>query len=341
MRLERIETGFRAIVPCKLNLRLDVLGQRQDGYHDLDTIMVAVSLCDELEIRTRDDGRIVCDVELPADRAEYLTDSDPAWRIPRDSSNLVVRALELLRHALGGGGLGASVRLRKRIPAQAGLGGGSADAAGALVLGSLLWTGGVCMQTIGAIASQLGSDVNFFLEGHQGGLWIARCTGRGERILPIDCAQALDFVVLHPPAGCNTAEVFALHRERAAGNPGNNSRTSQFGENGPGNMEQLIDAIKHGRLTEIGALLFNGLETGASLTTDWIERSAKCFDRYDPLGHCMTGSGSARFCLCHDRAYAEKIGAELRLIGEQRVYHVRMWETSSIEKQIQGVRNIA
>ena len=128
--------GWRCVVPSKINLFLEVLGRREDGYHDLDTLMHAIDLTDVLEIYPTDSSSITLSVDvsqalaIPGDSSTSGLDSqDRAFQIPSDSSNLVVRALEKLRARLEiphHRNQGASVVLRKRIPAQAGLGGGSA-----------------------------------------------------------------------------------------------------------------------------------------------------------------------------------------------------------------------
>ena len=120
MIIERSPVGFRVTVPCKINLFLEVLGKRNDGYHALDTVMMAVSLADELEITHREDSQLKLSIEFPNGFGQPLDDEDPAWRIPADQNNLIIRALERLRHMLGIPDMGANVRLIKRIPAMAG-----------------------------------------------------------------------------------------------------------------------------------------------------------------------------------------------------------------------------
>ncbi len=318
--------GLRCRVPCKLNLFLEVLGRRDDGYHDLDTIMLAVDRCDELEIRPRGDNefrlRLASDQELP------LTTDDSAWSIPSDASNLILKALSRLRSALGLN-LGADILLRKRIPAQAGLGGGSADAAAALVLGSLLWTGRYDASLASQIAGVMGSDINFFLEGWNGTNWTARCTGRGERVQPIPNVGHASFVIVHPPEGCDTASVF---RELA---------NLDVPADAPRSPDRLLQGLSEGDDKCVGAMLYNRLEPAAALCTDWIARSASRFDRYNPLGRCLTGSGSARFCLCSTREQAETIASGLRSFGDFRVYSASTWFSPSIEIQADRLRFIS
>ncbi len=326
MIIEKSLDGFRVTVPCKLNLFLEVLGKRDDGYHSLDTVMMAVSLVDELEITHRNDGLLKLFIEFPAGFGQCFDEEDLAWDIPADQSNLIVRALENLRSMLGKSGLGANVRLIKRIPSRAGLGGGSADAAAAIILGLLLWGKSDDFDKARTIASKLGSDINFFLEGHREGFWLARCTGRGETVDPLSCGKPLHFVIAHPPRGCGTREVFAAL----------DNDSSQIQREMP---DKLLNCLEEGGVNAIGGGMFNRLEAAATGTTDWIERARKWIDRYDHHGQCMSGSGSARFCLCSTREQAEKIVTDLRSNGGMRAYYAHSWQSSGIEEQVKGIRN--
>jgi len=326
MIIEKSQGGFRATVPCKLNLYLEVLGKRDDGYHSLDTLMVAVSLLDELELTDRNDDRIELSVEFPEGYGQPIDGDDHAWQIPADRTNLVVRALERLRIALGKSTSGVNVGLVKRIPAMAGLGGGSADAGAGLVLGLLKWGTIDDFEIARRIASELGSDINFFLDGQRDGFWLARCTGRGEKIEPLYCPEPMHFVIAHPPRGCGTKEVFAAlslgHSEGRQRKP-----------------DGLIFGLQEGNFETVGQEMFNRLEEPAMQITDWIDMSRKRIDRYDHHGQCLSGSGSARFCLCSSREQAENIVNELHLNGGMRAYYAPSWQSSGIEEQYNRIRN--
>ncbi len=135
MKITRFKDGFRAIVPCKVNLALKVLGRRSDGFHELETIMMAVGLCDELTFRPDVSGELR--LKLAFQDGKPLASDDPAWEVPCDTNNLVIRALEDIARELDRKNLGGDILLVKSIPSMAGLGGGSADAAAAIVLGAL------------------------------------------------------------------------------------------------------------------------------------------------------------------------------------------------------------
>ncbi len=145
-----------------MNLSLCLQGRRDDGYHELETVMLALRFYDELQLEAAEDGVL----ELTVSGADD---------VPTDERNLVIRA-ERLRTATGCS-RGGKVRLTKRIPSQAGLGGGSSDAAAALVAGNRLWALGLSADQLSTIAATLGSDVPFFLAPRA-----AVCTGRGEQV---------------------------------------------------------------------------------------------------------------------------------------------------------------
>jgi 4-diphosphocytidyl-2-C-methyl-D-erythritol kinase len=325
MIIERPADGYRVKVPCKINLFLEVLGRRSDGYHNLDTLMMAVSLVDELSISHREDRHLRLEIEYADGAGRPLDDQDRAWDIPADHQNLVIRALDRVRHSVGYPESGATVRLKKRIPALAGLGGGSADGAAAIVLGLLLWTSRIEFDQAALIASELGSDINFFLQGHSDPFWLARCTGRGEKIEVVSSSKTFHFVLVHPPRGCSTRDVFA-------------ALSPQMGNYVPHDPSTLIQALKLGDLEGIGKKFVNRLEQAAEKTNDWIGPTRSRIDRYDHHGQSLSGSGSARFCLCNSQEQAEKIAREINLQGEMRAFAVQSWQSSRLNEQLLAIQ---
>jgi len=326
MILIREKNGLRATVPCKINLFLEVLGKRPDGYHELDTVMMALSLTDEIHVSRRVDSEIRLQIEFPEGAGKPLDGDDLAWTIPSGPTNLVVRALLRLRQVLGKPNEGMDVVLKKRIPAMAGLGGGSADCAAALVLGALHWQKPFAYEPITWLASELGSDVNFFIEAHRNGFWLARCSGRGERIQPLDCQGPLHFVIVHPPRGCSTKDVF-------------DSLLSLDGtqEASIRTPDKLIGFLQKGDSVAIGGELFNRLEEPAMMTTEWILSSRKQLDRYNHHGQSLSGSGSARFCLCESTEQAEKIAREIQQQGEMRAFCTSSWQSPGMDEQAKNI----
>ena len=171
---------------AKINLTLRVLGKRGDGFHELFTVFQTVSLHDTLHFAESAEMELTCD--------------DPG--LPVDERNLIVRAAEAIRGKFGVKG-GAAIHLEKRIPAPGGLGGGSSNAAVALVGLNRLWELDLPLYELHSIAEELGSDVPFFLYGGT-----AMGTGRGERIVPIDDIQAANMLIITPPVAVATAEAF-------------------------------------------------------------------------------------------------------------------------------------
>lgn len=316
MQIEFAQGELRATVPCKVNLFLEILGKRPDGFHELDTVMLALSLCDDITFRPDQSGEF--HLEVTFEDGEPLIATDPAWIVPTDGKNLVIRAMEMLRNRLGRQpNLGGKIQLHKRIPSMAGLGGGSADAAAALLLSLLAHqlTPEVldeAWEMMLECAGTLGSDINFFLEGANGDdYWLARCKGRGERVEPL-AGRLLDwsFVVVHPPVGCGTADVFSKVRVVA-----DETRSP----------ERLITSLRCNDAEQTGKELYNALEYPAEQVTDWISRAGRWIDRYDQFGQAMSGSGSARFCLCRSWEQAERVVRELKSQGAVRAYAVRPW----------------
>jgi len=192
-------TGVHVRVPGKVNLALRVGALQEDGYHDVATAYQAVSLCDELWARASSDFSI--EVEGAVDLS----------RVPRDGANLALRAARLLAARTGYEG-GAAIRVLKRIPATGGMGGGSADAAGALVACDALWETGLPREELLELAAELGSDVPFALSGGT-----AIGTGRGERLSPALATGTFEWVLVIADFGLSTPEVYAeldRHRER-------------------------------------------------------------------------------------------------------------------------------
>src|SRR5215475_12635806 len=174
--------------PAKVNLFLEVLGKRPDGYHEIATLLVAVSLYDTLEFKEDPSGA----VRLRCDVPELTTGPD----------NLVLKAAALLRQRTGCA-RGADVRLTKRVPLAAGLAGGSTDAAAALEGLNRLWRLGLSRDELARLGGELGSDVPFFFHTP-----VAWCTGRGEIVTPLALGRPLDLVIAKPAVGLSTAEVY-------------------------------------------------------------------------------------------------------------------------------------
>ncbi len=182
--------------PAKLNLFLHVIGRRADGYHLLQSVFMLVDWSDTLHFELRDDGQI--------------SREDDGIALPQD--DLAVRAARALQQASGTRS-GVHIRLEKQIPIQAGLGGGSSDAASCLLALNRLWRLGLSLPQLETIGLALGTDVPFFLRGRNA--WVE---GVGERLQPVDLPAAR-FVVAKPPQGLDTARVFGDPQLKRDGAP--------------------------------------------------------------------------------------------------------------------------
>ncbi len=268
--------------PAKLNLFLEIRGKRPDGYHDLESLMVAVDLFDTLELRAlapaqSGPGAIVLSCDPPG--------------LSTGPDNLVYKAAAALRTHTGRPDWGAEIRLTKRIPAQAGLGGGSSDAAAALVGLNQIWNLGLTHQELVAIAGSIGSDVAFFLT-----LPAAWCTGRGEVVAPEAGTGGLHFVLVCPPIGLGTAGVYQRLVVPAEPVSGDAVRT----------------AFRAGDAGALGRTIFNRLEAPAFALEPVVGHIRTRLGALGPCGALMSGSGSTVFAVCRDREHALSVAGAFR-----------------------------
>lgn len=251
-------------VAAKINWTLDILGRRADGYHEMDMLMHSVGVYDTLTF-------------APAERLTMQLSGGPPLRV--DENNLVLRAAKALQHETGTS-LGATVALSKRIPIGAGMGGGSADAAAALVGLDRLWSLDLPQETLSRLALALGADVPFFLRGG-----LQRAQGVGERLTPIGYRRDFWLVILHPGRGLSTKEVFTAFA------------ASGVEESFRPDTEAAQNALKAGDAIALTAALGNVLEPISVRERPEIERARQALLDRGALGARMTGSGSAVFGL--------------------------------------------
>jgi 4-diphosphocytidyl-2-C-methyl-D-erythritol kinase len=299
--------------PAKLNLFLEILGKRPDGFHEIETVMVPVSACDTLVVWDDPSGRIELECERIADTSQAASPEPMAAKIaapneaaaekevPTGSDNIVVRALEALRRRAGVAS-GARVRLIKRIPVAAGMAGGSTDAAAALAAANLVWNLNLSAATLSVVAAELGSDIPFFFAGGA-----ALCRGRGERIEPLAGGGVLHFAVVAPPVGLSTAAVYRACRPAAD----------------PHCSAGLVEALGRGDSTGTARRLHNRLQPAAESLSPWIERLKAEFARCDCLGSQMSGSGTSYFGVCRTARHARRVASRLAARGLGRTLAVR------------------
>lgn len=269
--------------PAKVNLFLDVLGKRPDGYHAIATLIAPVSLYDTLELQ-------------PAAGGELTLTCHPGT-VPAGPGNLVWKAAEALRRAFGVRH-GAAMRLTKRIPHEAGLGGGSSDAAAAIAGLNAVWGLNRSTAELIPVAAEVGSDVPAFLmvsreptaSAAQVAAW---CTGRGEIVTPAPAGGPIHLVLVKPPVGCPTGEVYK--RVRVA--------------DSPADPTAALAAFAAGSAEEVAARLHNALQPTAFDLQPLVRRVYARLTNCNPLGVLLSGSGSSVFAVCRGAADAADVAA--------------------------------
>jgi 4-diphosphocytidyl-2-C-methyl-D-erythritol kinase len=323
-------------VPAKLNLQLSVGPPRGDGYHDLVTVFHAVSLFDEVTVR-------------PADRASVRVTGEGAASVPAGRANLAARAARALAAAALPRRTKSAVQIviRKRIPVAAGLAGGSADAAAALVACNELWRTGLSQAELREIAASVGSDVPFALLG---GTAIGQ--GRGERLTAALVAGTYHWVLVFSTGGLSTPDVYAacdrLRAVRAAragselaraSGPGQPSGTGQPAQPGQaagtvgqlaGTVGQLADvpppalsmelmaALRSGDPAAVGPLLSNDLQAAAVSLRPDLRRTLAAGREFGALGGIVSGSGPTCAFLAPDADRAGELAVSLTSAGAGR-----------------------
>jgi len=256
---------------AKVNLVLEVLGKRPDGYHELSTVMQAVDLFDRLTVETA--GSITLETSEPG--------------LPTDDRNLVVRAARLLRETAGVDA-GARIVLDKRIPVAAGLGGGSSDAAATLLALNRLWGLRWRRERLVELAMKLGMDVPFFL-----GRGRALGTSRGEVLSPLPGVGGYAMVLVNPGVGLSTREVYG--------------RVPRGWRAEADATERMLDALKKRSVVRMAGALTNHLEHWVEPVMPVIGRMKAALFAAGALGAAMSGSGPTVFGLARSLDQARQI----------------------------------
>lgn len=250
---------------AKLNVFLRVLGRRDDGYHDVETLLLPISLADRL-------------IAEPADELTMSIEGPAADGVPAADANLALRAARALAAEAGGAGPpGARITIEKRVPVAAGLGGGSADAAATLLLLDELWSTGLGRDGLARLAIEIGSDVPALLLGEP-----AYARGRGELVAPV-LVQSTTWVVKPFAFGVSSSDAYAWWDERAATGPD------------PG---ALVAAAEAGNDALLGSALFNDLQGPVAARHPEIAETIAGFAEAGAYGAVMSGSGPTVVALC-------------------------------------------
>ena len=264
---------------AKLNLTLDVLGKREDGYHDLQSVMQTVSVRDDIEIDvgTGKPWKLVCDKE----------------GIPCDERNLAWKAAKVYCEALNKDPDGLEIRITKRIPSGAGMGGGSADAAAVLRALNEHYGNPLSIMALAELGAQVGSDVPFCVI-----CGTAMCEGRGERIRKLPDMPDCVIVVCKPEFSVSTPELYKKIDEVAISNrPDNRAMESAL-------LAGDLEKVAHGLCN-----VFEPVVTADHLELNYIK---SIFHQYGAVGYQMTGSGSACFAIVSEFEVAAVICGMLK-----------------------------
>lgn len=264
--------------PCKVNLLLNIVGKRADGFHELETIMHPVNLFDELSF-----ARVT--------RGFHLTCSDST--LPTDAGNLVHRAaMQFLQKAEIRDGV--RIHLEKKIPLAAGLGGGSGNAATTLLGLNEIFGKPLSAKALSDIAATLGSDIPFFLQTKP-----ALGTGRGEKIQPLDSFPAMRgtaIFLIHPGFGISTPWAYQ-----------NLARFPTALNGTPGRAQNLISLLQTTNLRSAGKEFYNSLEAPALEKYPLLALFQEFLRQNGAAATLMSGSGSTTFALAENLAVAEKL----------------------------------
>jgi 4-diphosphocytidyl-2-C-methyl-D-erythritol kinase len=290
-------------VPAKINLQLAVGPLRPDGYHDLVTVFHAIGLFDMVGV-------------APAEADSVAVTGEGAGQVPADGDNLALRAVRALRAAAPDqAGPGVAMTITKRIPVAAGLAGGSADAAAALVACNELWGTGLTQQDLCEVGASVGSDVAFAVVG---GTSVGR--GRGERLTPaLVSAARYHWVLAFADGGLSTPAVYgALDRARAAKAPsGAKASGREAGAAGhePELSTELMAALRAGDPERLGRSLSNDLQAPAVSLFPALRKTLEAGREFGALGALVSGSGPTCFFLARDVSHATDLAVALSGAG--------------------------
>jgi len=270
--------------PAKVNLYLKILGKRADGFHELETVMAALSLADEMRFEPRASG---------------ITLEGRAPGVPTDDTNLAVRAALALQKKCDVSS-GAHIVLNKCTPVGGGMGGGSSNGATALVALNRLWKLNLPFADLQALAATLGSDVPFFLQPT-----VAMCRGRGEIIEPLQpgkfmALKNLAVVLLNPGFGVPTPWAYKAYAARG-GVDAEPKRSAQ----------SLLDSLSNGSPGAVASQLYNSLEAPVFHKYPILELFKQSLVDAGAVGAMMSGSGATVFGLCASESEARTVSKKI------------------------------
>ncbi len=293
------------LAPAKVNLFLEILARRDDGFHEIETLISSISLFDTLRFRPHSEEgpiRLTCrwGRGFAAQTSNCMAKTSPSHAstavdsilgdLPEAKDNIVLRVLERLR-VCAGVSRGATVQIVKRIPSAAGLGGASSDAAAALMAANHQWDLNWSGRELAELSAEFGSDIPFFFSGGA-----AICRGRGELVERFEQLPKMQLVVVKPPLGLSTPAVYR--------------RCSVPSEPVP--LRPLLDAARQADVPNLARRLSNRLQNAAEQLSPWIDKAREAFAGSSCLGHQMSGSGTSYFGIYRHARQARRAVGQLR-----------------------------
>ncbi len=279
---------IKVAAPAKINLYLEILGKRPDGYHEIETVMQAVSLYDYISIENHNKDAI------------EFTCSNP--KLTTGEDNLVVKAARLFQKE-SNIFRGVKIHLDKNVPIGAGLGGGSSDAVATLLGLNKLWQVGYDENRLISLAGKLGSDTPFFVRGNT-----AICKGRGEIITPYFSNVTYNFIIVYPRFEVGTVTVYKNFIISLT----KNSK----------DVTLFLQSFDSGSPEKMGQCLFNRLEDVVFDLYPDIEKLKRILEGFGFCGVLLSGSGSALYGLCRGRDNAKEIEQKIKQLNIGDVFVV-------------------
>lgn len=287
MRIKEEQGKIQIAAPAKINLFLEILGKRPDGYHEIETIMQEISLCDYISLEDYD-------------KEVKFTCTNP--KLPTGEDNLILKAVRLFQKELGIH-RGVRIHLDKRIPIGAGLGGGSSDAVATLLGLNKLWHAGYDKKQLVILAEKLGSDTPFFVMGNT-----ALCKGRGEVVIPYPLHAKYHYIIIYPKFEVSTATVY-----------------KNFKINLTKNLKDVsvfLQSLMSGNPENLGAYLHNRLEEIVFRLYPNLGEIKRTLARFGFCGVLLSGSGSALYGLCREGSDLKGIEQRIKMLNIGDVFIV-------------------
>lgn len=274
--------------PAKINLTLDVLSKRTDGFHEIEMVMTTVDLADRVTLTLLDSNQIIIDC--------------PIAYVPLDERNHAYQAAKVVKEKFGIT-QGVHIFIEKNIPIAAGLAGGSSDAAATIKGLNQLWNLNMSIEEMADLGAKVGSDVSFCVYG---GTAVAR--GRGEKIEPISPPPSCWVILAKPPIGVSTADVYGA---------------LSVSDLGGGKTREMVEAIEKRDFLKVCQCLSNDLESVTLQMHPEVKRIKERMERSGADGVLMSGSGPTVFALIEKESKANRIYNGLRGFCKE-VYAVRL-----------------